>query len=172
MSYAIIALNHLVYYCGLLLRFGDVERNVFWYRQHTRASNEEPGNRERKAIGLGRPGPRLFYDHSGRTSFPECPVRVSGTKNRSDGDGRERSQALGNIETQDVLLCHPRTADLLVMNIVARGDTRSQRAAWRSPKNMYRTPAYAPPPPLHPPRAHVGPPSSAEMSHELRIGRY
>lgn len=73
--------------------------------------------------------PRLVY---GRWSFPECPDRVSGP-NRATGPGRGngnhelarslRSPSRQHPETQDVLLCHPRSADLLVMNIVAHGDT-------------------------------------------------
>lgn len=75
--------------------------------------------------------------------FPECSARVKRTW-PSDGSGhdparaRARSLWAGNIETQDVLLCHPRAGDLLVMNIVAHGGTWPARPRGVLPKYVRR----------------------------------
>lgn len=66
-----------------------------------------------------------------------------------------------NIETQDVLLCHPGTGDLLVMNIVAHGGTWPSRPRGVLPKYVRRL-AFGRPSPPHPmhvaifiPKCHV-----------------
>lgn len=64
------------------------------------------------------------------TCFPECSARVKRTLPRWSGlDPAPR----GNIESQDVLLCHPGLADLLVMNMLPT----AIHAQVRSTENMY-----------------------------------
>lgn len=64
------------------------------------------------------------------TRFPECSARVKRTLPRWSGlDPAPR----GNIESQDVLLCHPGLADLLVMNMLPT----AIHARTRSTENMY-----------------------------------
>lgn len=96
--------------------------------------------------------------------FPECSARVKRTW-PSDGSGHDPARArararelarslwAGNIETQDVLLCHPRAGDLLVMNIVAHGGTWPARPRGVLPKyvrRLARSTFLLPPPPPSP----------------------
>lgn len=134
MDYAFIALNHFVYYCDLLLRFGDV-RETFWYPstrgyRNTRASSKQETMQGRLSQ-VGKSGSRVSGLWSFRANeLPGMPGPCKRIEIEATAGNQARPRAKlsvakpRNIETQDVLLCHPRTADLLVMNIVARGDTR------------------------------------------------
>lgn len=62
----------------------------------TRELHIEPGNQETWKEGgqVRKSEPaRLVYGRSGRTSFPECPRRVSGPRRATDPAGNERSLA-------------------------------------------------------------------------------
>lgn len=78
---------------------------------------------------------------------------------RARGPALARSLWARNIETQDVLLCHPRAGDLLVMNIVAHGGTWPARPRGVLPKYVRRLAYWTSFPPLHAaifiPKCHV-----------------
>lgn len=103
---------------------------VTWIRKENGASWKE--------------GYRLVYDGWWRTSRNARP-RVKPNLNQATDPGTTpRAPALArslwarNIETQDVLLCHPRAGDLLVMNIVAHGGTWPARPRGVLPKYVRR----------------------------------
>ena len=70
---------------NFLVLFEDVHKCLRSRYRNTRASSRRgTRKRERKVVKLGRSNPRLVYDRSGRTSFPECPDRVSGSNRATD----------------------------------------------------------------------------------------
>lgn len=121
----------------------------------TRASSSRgTRKRERKAVKLGRASPRLVYDRSGRTSFPECPDRVSGPNRATDPARNERSDCPPARATTSPLAWSPsrehRNAGRIALSPTGRRSISYEyrcpwryMTAWCSLKNMYRTPAYA-----------------------------
>jgi len=146
-------------------RFGIVTREL---RRGTRKPWKE-GDQFGKSGGLER----LVYDRSGRTSFPECSVRVSGrkrTKRTRRPGTRDRETKLGRHRSRE----HRNAGRIALSPADRRSISYEYRCPWRytasEPRGVLPKICTGHPHTrigASPPRTR-SPPSSVEMSHQPR----
>lgn len=146
-------------------RFGIVTREL---RRGTRKPWKE-GDQVGKSGGLER----LVYDRSGRTSFPECSVRVSGrkrTKRMRRPGTRDRETKLERHRSRE----HRNAGRIALSPADRRSISYEYRCPWRYTAREPR--GVLPKICTGHPHTRIGaspsrtrsPPSSVEMSHQLR----
>lgn len=100
----------------------------------------ENGSRKDGQVGKRAVGLFMIVRGGLPGMFGSCKADLTKRRIRPRPRARAPARSLwaGNIETQDVLLCHPRAGDLLVMNIVAHGGTWPARPRGVLPKYVRR----------------------------------